>query len=69
MPCSSSEGMGGSDNDEVRLLKKEVDKLTRLICEVLRALVGDKPMSQEASQEVAEWMNRHTEWDKKHGRG
>lgn len=54
MPCNSD--MTGA---ELNVMRRELDKVTRLLCEVLSR--DDAP---KMSDEAREWMDRHAAYDK-----
>lgn len=68
MPCDSSQGMADSYREDpearkqVKVLKAELDKVTRLLCSVLSQLSMDLP------PDLAAWYAEHKEWDRSQGR-
>ena len=69
MPCMSySTNWAKSSNDrDIRVLKKEADKLARIACKALTALqdMGKEDFLLLKDDEVREWWQQHQEADRK----
>lgn len=61
MPCYSPGAQEEASSYEVSELKKELNKVTRMLCLVLQK---GAPSAADI-KEVQDWYKQHAEWDKK----
>lgn len=70
MPCNSSDGMADAYREdpqarrEIADLRRKNDELTRMLCELVTALAGDRKLPPELSA----WWTAHQKWDESQGR-
>lgn len=70
MPCDSSQGMGDAYREDpvarrqMETMKRELDKVTTMLCSLLRTLDGRVNIPAD----VAGWFHEHREYDKSQGR-
>lgn len=70
MPCNSSDGMADAYREDpdarrqIRELRQKNDELTRMLCSLVRSL----HFGVSLPMDVAEWYERHKEWDRSKGR-
>jgi hypothetical protein len=70
MPCDSSQGMGDAYREdpqarrEIQAMKAELDKVTSMLCSLLRALDDTTSIPPD----VSEWFHQHRKYDRSKGR-
>lgn len=68
MPCDSagypSAGYDYDAQRQIKEMKSELDNVTSMLCSLLRQLDGRLPLTQE----IAEWFQKHREYDRSQGR-
>lgn len=70
MPCDSSQGMGDAYREdpqsrrEIQIMKAELDKVTAMLCSLLRSLDDHVPLPPD----IAKWYHEHKQWDASQGR-
>lgn len=68
MPCSSSEGQGHdfASPESVERLKRELDDVTAILCEVLKCIPPGRIALM--APETREWIRKHRKFDEEQGR-
>lgn len=74
MPCDNSQGMGDAYRTDpearrdLQVMKQELDKITSMLCSLLRALDASSRPVINIPPDIAAWFQEHRAYDQSQGR-